>query len=102
MTRVLLDAIGRRHTRRARPGSRRASERSRARPPRRALRAPRARVRAPGVPEQDLPRAERRRRCAAAARADARVLRLLRLALLGARPLAARAHRTAVARVAAG
>ena len=59
---------------------------------RRALRAPRARLRAPGVPEQDRSRAAASDAdVRAAARADAGVLRLLRLALVGARTLAARA-----------
>ena len=61
-----------------------------------ALRQPRARVRAPGVPEQDRARDDQRRRRQAAARADAGVLRLLRLALVGARALAAGAPRAAV------
>ena len=54
-----------------------------------ALRAARARLRAPRVPEQDQPRAAVGRRRRSAQRADAGVLRLLRLALVRARPLAA-------------
>ena len=50
-----------------------------------------ARLRAPGIPEQDRARAQQRRGREAAARADPGLLRLLRLALLGARALAARA-----------
>ncbi len=56
-----------------------------------ALRATRARLRAPRVPEQDRARAGIRRGRPATARADAGILRLLRLALFGAWPLAARA-----------
>src|SRR6185295_13856884 len=54
-----------------------------------AVREAGARLRAQGVSEQDRARALRRRRREAAARAHPRVLRLLRLAFLGARPLAA-------------
>ena len=92
-----------RHARADRRGDRRRAPRLTSRAacrsgPRRALRAPGPRLRAPGVPEQDRARDERRRRRAAAARADAGVLRLLRLALVGPRPLAARAGGAAPAR----
>src|SRR5262249_37660323 len=59
----------------------------------RALREARPRLRPPRVPEQDRARDERRRRPQAAPRADAGLLRLPRLALLGPRPLAPRAPR---------
>ena len=73
----------------------RPSRSTQARP---ALRRARARVRAQGVSEQDRARARGRCGRAAAARADAGVLRLLRLAFVGARALAARAARAAVSR----
>ena len=57
-----------------------------------------ARLHPPRIPEQDRARARRRRRRAAAARADACVLRVLRLAFVGARPLAARAPCARVSR----
>src|SRR5581483_10338495 len=50
-------------------------------------------LRPQGVPEQALALAELRRRRGAATQAHARLLRLLRLALVGARPLDAGAHR---------
>ena len=61
---------------------------------------PRARLRPQGIPEQDQPHDEQRCRCGAAAHADARVLRLLRLAFVGARPLAAGAAGADVSRCA--
>src|ERR1035441_3099817 len=54
-----------------------------------ALCRPRPRLRPQTVPQQDRPLLELRRRREAAARADAGVLRLLRLAFLGPRTLAA-------------
>ena len=59
----------------------------------RSIRGAGARVRTEGIPQQDLPRAERRHRCEGAARADAGVLRVLRLAYVRARPLAPGARR---------
>ncbi len=56
---------------------------------RRTIRSPRARVRPEGIPEQDLACFEFPRGCESATRADAGVLRMLRLAFIGARPLAA-------------
>src|ERR1019366_1038485 len=54
-----------------------------------ALRRPGARLRPQTVPQQDRAFLELRCRCQAAARADPGVLRLLRLAFLGPRALAA-------------
>src|SRR5262249_2688309 len=54
------------------------------------LRQARAGVRAQGISEQDRARAQQRRGRRAAAEIDAGILRLLRLALVGARALAAR------------
>src|SRR5688572_22153385 len=58
---------------------------------RRTVCGPGAGMRPQGIPEQDRPRPELSYGCEVAARADARLLRMLRLAFVGARPLAARA-----------